>query len=869
MNAQAPCAATAAPIAVVIPVFRHSALFLEAVASVRAACERGQTHIVIVDDGCPHFQTVFSGVAIAGGDVHYIRQINRGLSGARNCGVSFVLDHLPECQAIFFLDADNRLSTYSFKRFFRALAEEPAIDWFYPDIRMFGIGWSGDYSGPFRYLSETLMNNCEAGSLVRRRVFEAGCRFDENMRAGYEDWEFWISLMERGFLGAHLPVSGFQYRKRAESMLAESSRRHQEIMDYIETKHDWMRDIRTLVAVEHREAPRFAVLCADTGRALLGSDPLQLADSSLQDYGDRLRHSLERPNWTSAGAFVVFASQAALDRLSAVGLLRSVFWRAEIELLASNFVAVAIETSSDNFIMQKISAPTAHADLLFMPIALARSVLRDESDLWIQTIVDRGHEIGCATLSVSAPRLQPPDSRLRSQNVELYEFMRRERLRGAPDLWRGRGARHQGTPDLSLLPEKLRTKFNGGVLPCHVERATPRVAFALPVMEFGGVEKVAFQVARQFRQRGYRVDLVLCGVDRGYRYDAFEEAYDDVYILDHIQLGYGGPVYEGTWLPSDASRAHPEVGNLLAGYDVVVNCHAAIVLNHFADLRRAGVTTVNYVHLLEYSKQGRAMGHPVIALAFEHSADVIACCSQQMAAQMAALGAPREKVIAVPNGVGADITTGHVARAAQLRARPSHGPLKILYFGRLDSQKGLDRIAEIAAALAEAPDDFVLRLVGARIVDEDAAALELGQQIEPPVYDDDSIAALYSWADVMILPSRYEGLPLALIEAMTLGCVPLATDVGAVGEVIRSGEDGYVVENAQTAAAEMIAHLRRLSQDRTELARLSANAMGSAAGRDWAHAAAALIDRVDVLRAQRARQRKTRPVFKAIGYVER
>ncbi len=865
-TASAP-APSAAPIAIVIPVFRHSALFLEALASVRAACDRGLAHAVIVDDGCPYFQTALSGTAAAGGQAHYIRQTNRGLSGARNCGIDFVLTHLPECQAIYFLDADNRLSSYSFDRFFEALAARPDIDWFYPDITMFGIGWKSDYSGPFRCLVETQMNICEAGSLVRRRVFEAGSRFDEKMRAGYEDWEFWISLMAGGFMGAHLPASGFNYRKRAESMLVESSRRHQEIMEYIETKHSWLRDISTMVSLEHVEAPRFAVLSADVGQAMLGSDPMRLRDMSLQAYSEQLRLSLARPNWAGAGYCLVFASQEALDHLGKAGLARAVFWRAEVALQTQNFVSVTIASPNDGFVVLKTTERREESDLVFVSMRLTRSILADSSDAWIRAIVDRPEELGCAFLEISAPGLAPPDARWRKQTLEVYEFMRRERMKSPPALWSGGGDWPAGTPDLTLLPETLRKRFNGGVLPCSFDRSTPRAAFVLPVMEFGGVEKVAFQVARQFRSRGYRADVIIYGVDCCYRYDAFSDAYDDVFIIDQVRIDWGGAIYEGTHLSSDRSKAHPEVQNLLSAYDVIVNCHVAGALYSFADLKKTGAVTINYVHLLEYSMQGRAKGHPVIALAFEHSTDIIACCSQQMADQMTALGAPREKVVAVPNGVGADISPVHVRSAALRRERASAGPLNVLYFGRLDEQKGLDRLAEIAAALLAEPERFVLRLVGGRIVDSGAGAVDLaalGPLIEPPVYDDDAIAGLYTWADVMIMPSRYEGLPLAIIEAMTLGCAPIATDVGAVREAIRSGENGHVVANDEKAAAAMIALLGRLADDRAELARLSANAMASAAERDWSHAAAPLIDRVDALRAQRARLRKPPPRFRPL-----
>ena len=844
----------AGAIAFVIPVFRHSSLFLEAIASLGDACERGRAHVVIVDDGCPNFQTAFSGVAAARRvNVHYIRQINRGLSGARNCGIDFVLNHLPECRAIYFLDADNRLSAFSMSRFEQVLDEAPETDWFYPDIDMFGLPMRVDYSGPFRCISEVLMNICEAGSLVRRRVFEAGCRFDEKMRAGYEDWEFWISLMERGFVGAHLPASGFCYRKRAESMLVESTRRHQEIVEYIETKHPWMRHMPTLVSLEHVEAPRFAIVAMDVMEVRLGTDPHHLRSLSLGAYIDLVRQSIEQPNWASAGSIVIFAGAESLECLKDARLLRYVFWRAELALETCNFVSVELGGREDAAISVSTGGQPNRSDLVFMKIGLLRDILADTSEDWVRDVPEYPEDRGVASISLSAWGLVPP--RRQNQLAEMLAFVRRLRLGPKPVLWADRQGMEEGTPDLGLLTGRLRGKMSGAILPCRLPTQRPSVAFTLPLMAFGGVEKVALFVAREFKARGYDVDLIIVGVGRCALPSSFQGACDEIYILDHLSAGWNGPHFEGTPLPTDLSKSHPETRNLLQSYDVVINCHAAALLHDFADLRRAGIITVNYVHLIEYTETGRAVGIPVVGLAFEHGIDLFAACSGQMAEQMSALGVPREKVIEVPNGPGISIPAAAVAQAIAERRERAEGPLRVLYVGRLDPQKGLDRLARVVRDLHRDEESFTIRIVGGRVVDRADDAFDLPVPVEPPVFDDAAIADLYAWADVLVMPSRFEGLPLAIIEAMTLGAVPVVTDVGAVREAVTSGEDGFVI-SGDDVAEQMIAILRRLAENRSELRRMSQNAAGAAAGRCWRRATEGLFETVEALTAQKRRLRR-------------
>jgi glycosyltransferase involved in cell wall biosynthesis len=70
--------------------------------------------------------------------------------------------------------------------------------------------------------------------------------------------------------------------------------------------------------------------------------------------------------------------------------------------------------------------------------------------------------------------------------------------------------------------------------------------------------------------------------------------------------------------------------------------------------------------------------------------------------------------------------------------------------------------------------------------------------------------AYCSKADLFMLPSNYEGLPMVIIEAMSFGKPIVASNVGGISEIVRNGTNGYVVENsAETFAI----HIKRILED--------------------------------------------------------
>lgn len=59
-------------------------------------------------------------------------------------------------------------------------------------------------------------------------------------------------------------------------------------------------------------------------------------------------------------------------------------------------------------------------------------------------------------------------------------------------------------------------------------------------------------------------------------------------------------------------------------------------------------------------------------------------------------------------------------------------------------------------------------------------------------------------ADLLMLPSNYEGLPMVIIEAMSFGKPVVASDVGGVSEIVRNGINGYTISNQAELFAEKI-----------------------------------------------------------------
>jgi glycosyltransferase involved in cell wall biosynthesis len=146
-------------------------------------------------------------------------------------------------------------------------------------------------------------------------------------------------------------------------------------------------------------------------------------------------------------------------------------------------------------------------------------------------------------------------------------------------------------------------------------------------------------------------------------------------------------------------------------------------------------------------------------------------------------GFPSDRLIRIYNG----------SRPEQVGIQPAgwNDPrLKVLFVGRFDRQKGLDVLLE-AARLA--PDQICVRCAGTSVVGG-GAAVSLPDNVEALGWlNETQVAAQFASADVVAIPSRWEGFGLAAIEAMRAGVPVVASRVGGLPEVLEDGVTGRLV----------------------------------------------------------------------------
>ena len=199
-------------ISVLLPCFNDGQWIDEALESVRQQTFQ-DFEIVIVDDGSTDAATVRKLESIDAPGTRVLKTENRGLPAARNHAAAHARGEL-----FCALDADDRLASTWFEKGNAVLESRPEVAFVSHWLETFGDEhwtWKPEHCDLPALLARNTINGA---ALVKRSAFEAVGGYDESMRNGCEDWDFWLRLVEAGYPGAILPEVLFYYRRHAASM---------------------------------------------------------------------------------------------------------------------------------------------------------------------------------------------------------------------------------------------------------------------------------------------------------------------------------------------------------------------------------------------------------------------------------------------------------------------------------------------------------------------------------------------------------------------------------------------------------------------------------------------------------------------------
>lgn len=210
---------------------------------------------------------------------------------------------------------------------------------------------------------------------------------------------------------------------------------------------------------------------------------------------------------------------------------------------------------------------------------------------------------------------------------------------------------------------------------------------------------------------------------------------------------------------------------------------------------------IEVLHAEQYPMRRRSM-----AWALRNAARVIAV-SERLREFALSLGCPPERALTIPNGIDGDVFHPSDPLEARREFRLDPAERYILSAGYLIERKGHHRIAEALGRLKESGTRATLLIAGApgREGDYENAIHEAVARagVEDRVrflgaLKPDKLARLMSAVDVFCLASSNEGWPNVLHEAMACGAPVVATDVGAVPQMVPSEDVGYVIPFGDT-----------------------------------------------------------------------
>ena len=242
------------------------------------------------------------------------------------------------------------------------------------------------------------------------------------------------------------------------------------------------------------------------------------------------------------------------------------------------------------------------------------------------------------------------------------------------------------------------------------------------------------------------------------------------------------------------------------------------------------ISTINSWYANEHGKVSlKGKIYTMLELATNSNLDLYITVSENDRQSLLRSGIPNEKIELIYNAVNVQNQNidPNVEKLHRQYSIPSNH-LICIAVGRLVAIKGFDILIQAAHILKKSSRNVHFLIVGdgesREMLANQIEALGLNENVTLAGYQDHTaVISLVKSSDIFIMPSRYEGTPIALLEAGSLGIPIIASNVGGIPELIQDQTDALLVPPDDPQA---LAHaVTRLMTDKKLAEMISINAV--------------------------------------------
>jgi glycosyltransferase involved in cell wall biosynthesis len=207
-------------VSVIMPCFNQGKFIDEAVESVVAQTFTS-VEIIIINDGSTDTETIRLLNHYQKPNLSVIHTKNQGPSAARNVGIQQA-----KGQYILPVDADDRIAATYLEKAVPILESQPDMGIVYAQAELFGAETGSFDLPPYQFPNILLGNMIFNSSLYRKADWAKVGGYNENMGWGWEDYDFWLSILELGREVFCIPEVLFMIRKVENSRSQQMTQEH-------------------------------------------------------------------------------------------------------------------------------------------------------------------------------------------------------------------------------------------------------------------------------------------------------------------------------------------------------------------------------------------------------------------------------------------------------------------------------------------------------------------------------------------------------------------------------------------------------------------------------------------------------------------